>query len=68
MKTVKVTMKFEFETEVDEKDTEMLKEVIHEQLTNRIAEDEIMDSVKIKVVELEEEEDEELDYDDEEEF
>lgn len=67
MKTVKVTLKLEFETE--DADHEILRESIASQLEEMIENDELMDRCSIKITEQASEDDEEdpsINFDDEE--
>ena len=63
MKTVKVTLKLEFETQ--DSDEETIKEGLANLLEYKIENDELMEDAKIKVIDMDEDEDEDPDYDDE---
>lgn len=66
MKTVTVTLKFEFETE--EVDDSTLKEALIEAFEERADNDELLERAKIKIVDQEpDEEDDEPDFEDEDE-
>lgn len=64
MKTVTVTLKFEFETE--EADDETIKEALALAIEERIENDELLEGAKVKVVEQESDEDDEPDFEDDE--
>lgn len=65
MKTVKVTLKFEFETE--EVDQEALKESLALVIEERIANDELLEGAKISVTDNDEDDESEPEFEDDDE-
>jgi hypothetical protein len=64
MKTITVTLKFEFESE--EVDHESIKEALTVAFEELVDNDELLEKAKIKVVEQESDEDEDPDFEDDE--
>lgn len=64
MKSVKVTMVFEFE--VEDADDDTIKEALQDAFEERVENDELLEhKAKVKVTDLEEDEDEDPDFEDE---